>query len=408
MLVFIGLLLTLLTTCWYVVGCVLAPVVPGGGRTVLAAALLSTALPLATLIGTRALGHYPGSVIRLLVFRPFWYAMFAVLLLTLASAVGALLGAPFGRAVEAARVAVLATAATGAVGAAVGYVGSRRLEVRRFLATLPGLPAGLDGLTIAQLSDLHVGPQTSRALMARAARAVREASPDLIAVTGDLIDDFPADVDHYAETFGTLSAPLGVYVIPGNHEVYAGWDEVRTRLEGLPVTVLVNTSVTLDVADRRPAREAGTSAHGTDGTVPLASGTSRLAVAGTGDPAFGPGTGGEAGPDIDRTLADVPPDTFVLALAHNPALWPALAARGVDLTLSGHTHWGQLAIPRLGWCLASPFLKLAMGAHTSSRSLLYIHPGTGYWGLPLRLGHSAQVAIITLRRGKTASFIAAA
>jgi len=382
MIVFLALLLTLLTTCWYVVGSVLAPIIPGGAWTVLTAALLTTALPLATLIGTRALGHYPGSVIRLLVFRPFWYAMFAVLLLTLASAAGALAGAPFGRAVETARVALLATTTIVVVGAAAGYAGSRRLEIRRFTAKLPGLPAELEGLVIAQLSDLHVGPQTSRALMARAARAVREASPDLIAVTGDLIDDFPADVEHYAEVFGALSAPLGVYVIPGNHEVYAGWKEVRERLERLPVTVLVNRSVTVV-------------ANGARGDV-------RLVVAGTGDPAFGPGTGGAAAPDIERTLADVPPDTFVLALAHNPALWPALAARGVDLTLSGHTHWGQLSIPQLGWSLANPFLKLAMGVHTSGRSLLYIHPGTGYWGLPFRLGHSAQVAIIRLQKGERA------
>jgi len=382
MIVFLALLLTLLTTCWYVVGSVLAPIIPGGAWTVLTAALLTTALPLATLIGTRALGHYPGSVIRLLVFRPFWYAMFAVLLLTLASAAGALAGAPFGRAVETARVALLATTTIVVVGAAAGYAGSRRLEIRRFTAKLPGLPAELEGLVIAQLSDLHVGPQTSRALMARAARAVREASPDLIAVTGDLIDDFPADVEHYAEVFGALSAPLGVYVIPGNHEVYAGWKEVRERLERLPVTVLVNRSVTVV-------------ANGARGDV-------RLVVAGTGDPAFGPGTGGAAAPDIERTLADVPPDTFVLALAHNPALWPALAARGVDLTLSGHTHWGQLSISQLGWSLANPFLKLAMGVHTSGRSLLYIHPGTGYWGLPFRLGHSAQVAIIRLQKGERA------
>ena len=402
MIVFVALLLTLLTTCWYVVGRVLAPMVPGGGWTVSAAALLLTALPLATLIGTRALGHYPGPVIRLLVFRPFWYAMFAVLLLTLASGAGALLGAPFGRAAEAARVALLATTTTCIVGAAVGYFGSRRLEVRRFVATLPGLPAGLDGLTIAQLSDLHVGPHTSRPLMARAERAVVEALPDLIAVTGDLIDDFPADIDHYAEMFGALAAPLGVFVIPGNHEVYAGWEDVRERLGRLPVTVLVNGSVTLEAANRRADREAGASANGADGPVPLASGTSRLVVAGTGDPAFGPGTGGDAAPDIERTLEGVPPDTFVLALAHNPALWPALAARGVDFTLSGHTHWGQLSIPWLGWCLATPFLRLAMGAHASGRSLLYIHPGTGYWGLPFRLGHSAQVAIIRLRKGERA------
>lgn len=400
MIVFLALLLTLLTTCWYVVGSVLVPIVPGGAWSVLAAALLTTALPLATLIGTRALGHYPGAFIRLVVFRPFWYAMFGVLLLTLASAAGALLGAPFGRAAEAARVALFAVATIGIVGATAGYMGSRRLEIRHFVATLPGLPAELDGLVIAQLSDLHVGPHTSRALMARAERAVREASPDLIAVTGDLIDDFPADVDHYAEMFGALAAPLGVYVIPGNHEVYAGWEDVRARLEHLSVTVLVNRALTVEVPGRGSAEPTAMRSLGRE----TGFGGVRIVVAGTGDPAFGPGTGGDAGPDIARTLADVPPDTFVLALAHNPALWPALAARGVDLTLSGHTHWGQLSVPRLGWSLASPFLKLAMGAHASGRSLLYIHPGTGYWGLPFRLGHSAEVAIIRLNRGEEPGF----
>lgn len=228
---------------------------------------------------------------------------------------------------------------------------------------------------IAQISDLHVGPQTSRRYLARVLRAVEAAAPDLIAVTGDLVDDFPRDVEPYAAALGSLAAPLGVYTIPGNHEVYSGWRALRPRLEQLPMTLLVNRHVTV----RRDG--AG------------------LVVAGTGDPAGGHG---EVGPDIVRTLEGVPRGSFVLALAHNPALWPALAARGVGLTLSGHTHWGQLAFPRLGWCLASPFLELAMGAHAKDDSVLYIHPGTGYWGIPFRVGHAQQVAIIELRRGQKA------
>ena len=376
----VTMLLAILAGAWSVAGTVLAPVLPGGGWTVLGAALALTAVPFATLIGTRLRRAYPGAFVRLFVFRPFWYAQFLVLLVTLTSTGGALLGLPFGRAAEAGRLAAVATVALFGLAAIAGYFGSRRLEVRRFVATLPGLPSGLEGLVVAQLSDLHVGPHSSRRFLERAAEAVRAARPVLIAVTGDLIDDFPDDVERYREVFGGLGAPLGVYVIPGNHEVYAGWDAVLERLRRLPVTTLVNRSVMLE--------------HN----------RARFAVAGTGDPAFGPGTGGEAAPDIARTLADVPPGTFVLALAHNPALWPSLAARGVDLTLSGHTHWGQLAFPRLGWSLANPFLRLAMGAHASGRSLLYIHPGTGYWGLPFRLGHSAQVAVITLRRGESVAF----
>jgi predicted MPP superfamily phosphohydrolase len=71
----------------------------------------------------------------------------------------------------------------------------------------------------------------------------------------------------------------------------------------------------------------------------------------------------------------------------------------VPLTLSGHTHWGQFALPSLGWSLASPFLEHAMGTYQRDGSLLYIHPGTNYWGIPFRLGTPPEVAVVTLRRG---------
>jgi len=377
----VAFLVGILTALWATVGVLAAPVVPGGGAAVAAVAMLFTAVPLAALVVARVFRLYPGALVRLFVFRPFWYAQTTALLLGPLAAAAALIGLPFGAAGNSGRAVLSLGCGALALLFVAGYAGSRRLETRRFVATLPNLPAALEGLTIAQISDLHVGPHTSIPYLERVARAVRDASPELIAVTGDLIDDFPADVDCYGRVFGALAAPLGVYAIPGNHEVYAGWDEVRARLERLPLTLLVNRAVSV----KRNGR--------------------RLAVVGTGDPAFGPRTGGDAAPDIERALAGVPPDAFVLALAHNPALWPALAARKVGLTLSGHTHWGQLAFPRLGWSLASPFLELAMGAHTSGESLLYIHPGTGYWGLPFRLGHVSQVAIIELRRGERATLL---
>ena len=127
----------------------------------------------------------------------------------------------------------------------------------------------------------------------------------------------------------------------------------------------------------------------------------RFWLAGTGDPAGHGNPFGESGavaPDVARTLARVPGGAFTIALAHNPALWPALAARGVQLTLSGHTHHGQFSIPRLGWSLASVFLEHAHGWHRQGRALLYINPGTNYWGLPLRIGALPEVTILTLRR----------
>lgn len=97
-------------------------------------------------------------------------------------------------------------------------------------------------------------------------------------------------------------------------------------------------------------------------------------------------------------MAAIPRDGYSIVLAHNPALWPGLAARGARLTLSGHTHHGQISIPALRWCLASPFLEHAMGRYDQGRSVLYINPGTNHWGLPLRLGAWPEVTIVTLRR----------
>lgn len=186
------------------------------------------------------------------------------------------------------------------------------------------------------------------------------------------MDDFPRDVEPLGRAFGGLTAPLGVYAIAGNHDVYAGWPAVRRGMEALGWTVLVN--------EARPVEHKGT----------------RFWIAGTGDPAGGRPGQSPVAPDVERTMASVPRDAFSLVLAHNPALWPALAERGANLTLSGHTHYGQLAIPRLGWSVASAFLDLAMGAHRRGESVLYINPGTNFWGIPFRIGALPEVTVVTL------------
>lgn len=365
--------LLVLGTIWGTLGFLLAPRIPGGAAGVAALALVLTPLPLAWLLRARQTGRHPGRLARLLLLRPFWYVQLLLLLVTPAGLLGILVGLPFGRARTFGLLAAALVAAAFALAALAGYAGSRRLVVRRLDARVPGLPPALDGLRIAQLSDLHVGPHTSRRFLARALAHVRDARPDLVAVTGDLIDDHAPDVDHYAAAFASLAAPLGVYAVPGNHDVYAGWADVRARLERLPHRVLVNAA---HVVAHRGAR---------------------VAIVGTGDPAGGRGGTARGGPDLDAAFAGVPSDAFVLALVHNPALWPAVADRGARLTLSGHTHWGQFALPALGWSLASPFLEHSMGSYARGDRLLYIHPGTNYWGIPFRLGTPPEVAIVTLR-----------
>jgi predicted MPP superfamily phosphohydrolase len=130
----------------------------------------------------------------------------------------------------------------------------------------------------------------------------------------------------------------------------------------------------------------------------LRRGDDAVYLAGIGDPAA-QGDASRVAPDIARALASVPAGATVIALAHNPLLWPALAAERVALTLSGHTHWGQFALPSLSWSLASPFLEHAMGVYQNGDALLYIAPGTGYFGIPFRIGAPSEVTLVRLRRG---------
>jgi predicted MPP superfamily phosphohydrolase len=354
---------------------------------VLAAAAYTTLALLAFLRGGGTWRRYPTAAFRLFVVRPTLYAQLLLPVVATAGVVGVLAGAPFGRAVAAGRWTALLAFVAGATVAALGWAGSRRLRVRDVEARIPGLPPEFDGVRVVQLSDLHMGPQTSRRFLAGVERAVVALDPDLVVLTGDLVDDRAEDAPGFAAWLAGLEAAarpaLGTAVVPGNHDVYAGWPAVAAAIRsGTGARVLVNEAVVL--------HRAGAA----------------LALAGTGDPAGG---GTPAGADPARTLARVPAGVPALVLAHNPVLWPALsgaveAASGAThgpvaaLTLSGHTHWGQLAFPARGWSLASPFNRHAMSGYQEGDALLYVHPGTGFWGLPFRIGAYPEVARITLRR----------
>ncbi len=361
---------------WLVVGALLRPLLPGGWRAV-AVGMVLCAVPVYMLARGFTGGVYPSALTRLLVFRPFWYAMLFLPLLAGAGILGVFAGLPFGLSGTVGRWAVAGVATVLTVLSIVGFAGTKRLTVKYLDVRLPNLPAAFEGLRLAQVSDLHVGPHTSKRFLARVAGVVRSAVPDLIVFTGDQVDDFARDVEHFSAAFRDLRAPLGVFAVAGNHDVIAGWDAVRQGMSDEGITVLVNEAV------------------------PIERGDGRIWLAGTGDPAglsWQRGGGASASPDIARTLGHIPRGEPTIVLAHNPALWVDLAQRGVDLTLSGHTHYGQLAIPDWGWNIASLFLDVSMGTHRRNGSLLYISPGANYWGIPFRLGTPPEVTILVLRR----------
>lgn len=366
---------------WFVVSALLHPYLPGGWWTVAGLGLLIAVPPL-VVVRSFAGGSAPSAFKRLWIIRPFWYTVLIGPVLALAGALGFLGGLLVSTPHTGGRLALAVVGVSLATVALLGYYGTRQLRVRSFEARLAGLPHSFKGMRIVQLSDLHVGPHTSRKFLRRIADAVRNAKPDLLVFTGDQVDDYPEDLIPFRDAFGDLTAPHGVIAIAGNHDVYAGWTNVRRGMEEMGMKVLVNEAI------------------------PLKRGDEQLWIAATGDPAgsqWPRGGGGAAAPDVARTLAEIPPGAVTLALAHNPVLWPALAARGVQLTLSGHTHHGQFSIPSLGWSIASVFLEHAMGIHRRGQSLLYINPGTNYWGIPLRVGSLPEVTVVTLARATAES-----
>src|SRR5690606_14434641 len=135
-------------------------------------------------------GGYPSAKRRIWLHRPVWYSQLFLPLLGVAGLAGAILGVVVGSPLSTGRRTVGVVALALAFVAAWGYLGTRRLVVRRLNLAFPDLPGDLDGLRIAQISDLHAGPHTSRRHLARITEAIAAADPDLLVLTGDQVDDF--------------------------------------------------------------------------------------------------------------------------------------------------------------------------------------------------------------------------
>jgi uncharacterized protein len=231
------------------------------------------------------------------------------------------------------------------------------------------LPHELEGYRIVQLSDLHCGPFTPPARIRRWVARANALSPDLIAVTGDLITSGSDYVDRVAEELGALRAPDGVLGCMGNHDYFTEGDTLARSLERQGMNVLRNRGVTI-------ARGAG-----------------RLYVAGVDDT-------WTRRHDVAAALRARPPGVPAILLAHDPDLFVEAAAHGVDLTLSGHTHGGQIALPGATqrWNLARFMTRFSAGLFHEGRCTLYVSRGLGTTGPPVRLGARPEIAVLELRR----------
>ena len=261
-------------------------------------------------------------------------------------------------------------AATPAITVA-GFLMARRVAaVKHVEVRVDNLPEALHGFTIAQITDVHVGPTIKGDFVRRIVERVNALQPDMVAITGDLVDGPVRELARHTAPLADLQSRHGTYVVTGNHEYYSGAKAWIAELQRLGTRVLLNEHVVLE--------------HG----------EARIAIAGVTDYSahhFHP----EHRSDPRRALNGAPADAIKVLLAHQPRTAPHAQAAGADLQISGHTHGGQFWPWNLFVRLQQPFTA---GLHRLGEMWIYISRGTGYWGPPMRFGIPSEITRIRLLR----------
>ena len=292
----------------------------------------------------------------------------------LACAVFALLAPPAWAAAALPGVSArLAFGVAGGVAIACGLRGIwRRPRVTRVELRFADLPEAFDGYRIGQISDVHCGLFAPEARVRSWARRLDAEDLDLVAITGDLVAHGTDEVEAVSRALGLVRGRDGAWACLGNHEYFGASGRIVGALEREGIEVLRNRAVAI----RR--------------------GDASIVVAGVDD-------SWTQRADLRRALARREGGEFTVLLAHDPTMFGEAAARGVQLTLSGHTHGGQIGLPffakRIN--LASLFYRFTSGLYRDGASVLYVNRGVGTSGPPIRLGVPAEVAVFTLRRAPT-------
>ena len=245
--------------------------------------------------------------------------------------------------------------------------------VTRRILRFPDLPAGLDGLKVLHISDLHAGVHLGEEKMHAIVAQANALRPDLIVQTGDMIDVSPHYIPPYVRAFRDLTAPLGCVTVLGNHDHYTGAEQVA-----------------------RAVRDAG-QVFVRNGCHLIERNGATLALLGIDDPenwkADDPQTA-----DVDLALRATPPEAFKILLAHRPGAWDSAVPRGIPLTLAGHIHGGQFYLPALGWSAGRLITKYVMGHFQRGTSQLYVSRGIGVVGVPIRVFVPPEIELFELRR----------
>jgi predicted MPP superfamily phosphohydrolase len=252
-------------------------------------------------------------------------------------------------------------------------------EVVDVEVTLAKLPAALDGFTIVQLTDLHVGMTIDRDFVQRVVDRTNALSPDLIVFTGDFVDGRVEDLRDEIAPLKTLRSKHGVFAVTGNHEYYSGVDPWIAEISSLGARYLRNERVTIGEGD------------------------ATFELAGVDDHAA---KGDGHGEDLPKATGGRDPSRALVLLAHQPRQVRRAAKHGVDLQLSGHTHGGQI----WPWHYIVKIQQggLLAGRYEFEGTQLYVSRGCGYWGPPVRVLAPLEITRVILRSQDARSVVRAA
>ncbi|MUM77944.1 metallophosphoesterase [Pseudodesulfovibrio sp. F-1] len=247
----------------------------------------------------------------------------------------------------------------------------RTPEVVRNDLFVPGLPSGLDGFTIAQMTDTHIGPTLRGGWMRMVVDEINALGADMVVHTGDMVDGSVDSLRRHVAPLADLVAPHGVWMCLGNHEYYAGVEAWMAEVGRLGMRPLVDEHVLVDTGRGRVllAGVADYTAH-------------RLHPAHLSSPL--------------AAMQGAPGHDVSILLAHQPVSVYEASRAGFDIQLSGHTHGGQFFPWTVAIHLFQPYVR---GLHRHDATLLYVNTGTGYWGPPMRLGTAPEITLHTLKAG---------
>lgn len=257
----------------------------------------------------------------------------------------------------------------GLVLAAYGvWIRSRRTRVRTIEIPVAGLDAAFDGYRIAQLSDLHVGSLVSKRRALRWVETANRQAVDLVVCTGDYVTSGVAFHEDIADVIGALRGRDGVVAILGNHDYFGHGEPLISLLPERGVVLLRNQRHT------------------------VTRGGATLEVAGVDDT-------WTKRADVDGCMNGWCGSRPLIALTHDPALFPDFVRHGAALVLAGHTHWGQLGLPFASerWNLARRVFRFSAGLYREGGSTLYVNPGLGTSGPPVRFGSAPEITVFVLR-----------